>query len=421
MRYLSKVILINSAGGAVPYAEVNLNGNVHLTGTQGVGKSTLLRTVLFFYNADSRKLGISTSKKRYAAYYFPHHNSYIIYEVTTEHRAYCILSFKPQNQNGVAYRFIDTAYEDSYFINENEQAMDWDGIRKRLDQEQVRYSNIVSSYTDYKNILYGGGRNVDRRFRDYALFSSKNYENVPRTISNVFLNDKLDARFMKETIIRSLSDSETSIRLNTYASHLKDFEDQINDIRLWTDTNKKGQNRLRQQAAGIQETYLAIESQQKRLYDTASQLGYALHIIQKEKPILENRQQKLATQKEEAEKQRNEHLQQYNEEKSRIDKEMGSVEAKLKTSKQKRELYDKKGIDELLALDAREGDLKLKKTQLETEHKSLTAKYENITQQYDRLEAEAEGQFIAYKNSKEAQKNSSRLIFRKRKKHSTSN
>ena len=46
MRYLNKIIFLNSAH--VPYAEVKLDGNVHFIGTQGVGKSTLLRAVLFF-------------------------------------------------------------------------------------------------------------------------------------------------------------------------------------------------------------------------------------------------------------------------------------------------------------------------------------------------------------------------------------
>ena len=41
MRYLNKIIFLNSAHN--PYAEVKLDGNVHFIGTQGVGKSTLLR------------------------------------------------------------------------------------------------------------------------------------------------------------------------------------------------------------------------------------------------------------------------------------------------------------------------------------------------------------------------------------------
>ena len=58
MRYLNKIIFINSAH--VPYAEIKLDGNVHFIGTQGVGKSTLLRAILFFYNVDKSKLGIKT-------------------------------------------------------------------------------------------------------------------------------------------------------------------------------------------------------------------------------------------------------------------------------------------------------------------------------------------------------------------------
>ena len=56
MRYLNKIIFLNSAH--IPYAEVKLDGNVHFIGTQGVGKSTLLRAILFFYNADKLRLGI---------------------------------------------------------------------------------------------------------------------------------------------------------------------------------------------------------------------------------------------------------------------------------------------------------------------------------------------------------------------------
>ena len=62
MRYLNMIIFLNSAH--VPYAEVKLDGNVHFIGTQGVGKSTLLRAVLFFYNADKLRLGIPNARKR---------------------------------------------------------------------------------------------------------------------------------------------------------------------------------------------------------------------------------------------------------------------------------------------------------------------------------------------------------------------
>lgn len=61
MRYLNKIIFINSAN--IFYSEISIDGNVHFIGTQGVGKSTILRAILFFYNADKLKLGIEKGKK----------------------------------------------------------------------------------------------------------------------------------------------------------------------------------------------------------------------------------------------------------------------------------------------------------------------------------------------------------------------
>ena len=73
MRNLSRIIFINSAN--IPYSDnIYLDGNIHFIGTQGVGKSTILRAILFFYNADTQKLGIPVEKQNYTDYYFPFAN-----------------------------------------------------------------------------------------------------------------------------------------------------------------------------------------------------------------------------------------------------------------------------------------------------------------------------------------------------------
>lgn len=226
MRNLSRIIFINSAN--IPYSDnIYLDGNIHFIGTQGVGKSTILRAILFFYNADTQKLGIPVEKQNYTDYYFPFANSYIIYEVTTEHGAFCILSFKAMNR--VCYRFIDSPYRKEFFIDENRTAYSGtDRIRAMLDQHEVEYSRIIYTYDEYRNILYGNATSTE--FRRYSLMESKQYQNIPRTIQNVLLNSKLDAEFIKRTIISSLNEEEISIDLNSYKEHLKDFETRLRDI-----------------------------------------------------------------------------------------------------------------------------------------------------------------------------------------------
>ena len=86
MKYLNKIIFINSAN--IPYAEISVDGNVHFTGTQGVGKSTVLRALLFFYNADKHRLGIQSGQKSFDEFYFRQSNSYTIYKVKRDNEDY---------------------------------------------------------------------------------------------------------------------------------------------------------------------------------------------------------------------------------------------------------------------------------------------------------------------------------------------
>ena len=229
MRYLNKVVFINSA--SIAYGEVQIDGNVHFIGTQGVGKSTLLRSILFFYNADTLKLGISREKKSFAEYYLPYANSYIVYEVVKETGPYCILAFKSQGK--VCFRFIDAGYNKNLLIESDGSVFDtWDKIRAGMDSKRIDFSRKIDRYEEYRDILYGNNEGK-KDLKKYAFLESRQYQNIPRTIQNVFLNSKLEAEFIKETIIHSLNDDDIVIKLDTYQYQLKDFEEQLKPLDFW--------------------------------------------------------------------------------------------------------------------------------------------------------------------------------------------
>ena len=112
MRQLSKVVFINSAG--IRYGEVRLDGNVHLIGTQGVGKSTVLRAILFFYTGDKTRLGISREKKSFDDFYLPGADSYLAYEVETEFGAFTLLVFRRHARS--VFRFIGAPFSREWLI-----------------------------------------------------------------------------------------------------------------------------------------------------------------------------------------------------------------------------------------------------------------------------------------------------------------
>ena len=129
MRYLNKIIFINSA--TIKYAEIIVGGNVHFIGTQGVGKSTLLRAILFFYNADTQKLGIKTGQKSFYEYYFPAPDSYIIYEIAKETGTFSVLCYRHLGK--ICFRFFDSEYKQNLFLSSQNKAYEsWEQIKEQL-------------------------------------------------------------------------------------------------------------------------------------------------------------------------------------------------------------------------------------------------------------------------------------------------
>ena len=234
MRALRKIIFINSAN--IRYAEVKLDGNVHFIGTQGVGKSTLLRAILFFYNADKLHLGIPKEMKSFDEFYLPHANSYMVYEVEHEHGPFSILVFRSSGR--ACYRFVDAAYQKEWIVDEHgEVTAESKVIRERLNG--VFMSKIIDRYEQYRDIIYGNRQAVGKEFVRFQLMESNRYQNIPRSIQNVFLNSRLDANFIKDIIIRSMSEEEANIDLGYFRRQVADFEQEYRDISCWYRQNQK--------------------------------------------------------------------------------------------------------------------------------------------------------------------------------------
>ena len=397
MRFLNKIVFINSADKAIKYAEVNLDGNVHFIGTQGVGKSTLLRSILFFYTADTQKLGIPREKKNYNEYYFPYQNSYIVYEVQTDTGLFCVLTFKAQGR--VAFRFFDSGYNKSYFIDNEGKAFEtWEKTREALGK--VDSTRIISSYEEYRNILYGNNKGLSNEFRKYALIESRQYQNIPRTIANVFLNAKLDAEFVKETIIKSLNEEEVKIDLTTYShTHLKDFETNLNDIKKWTEGN------IASQAEKVTTTFSALKYLEQKKIDLAFHLGYVLNYIKENQPKVQELLNAEELKRDRVNEKLNELENVFEKKKGELQKQIGEVSSKIRDIKNKFEEYNALRIETILERVAKKPTLELEYKNLLEEKEILTSRFLEIQQRYEAQLRQLENQLKEFKNNKQTEKN----------------
>ncbi len=379
MRSLNKIIFINSA--ASNYAEISLDGNVHLIGTQGVGKSTLLRAILFFYNADKTKLGIPREKKNFDQYYFPFQNSYIIYEVKREDIIYSVIAFKSQGR--VAFRFFDARYRQDYFIDETGKAFLPIEQTSSGFGKEVYYTRIVHNYEEYRNIIYGNNKGLAAEFRKYALLESRQFQNIPRTIQNVFLNSKLDAAFIKETIIKSLSEEEIKIDLSTYAhNHLRNFETELNDIRIWSQKNKAGKIIVRTQAETVAKAKRAYSFTEQEKKSFVKQLGWFLNGIKISKPKLEKDLNKSREEEGKYKTRLGSYQDSFKKQQQALKTQIGVITNTLKDLKESKAGYDAKNIEELLPRIGGKSQLVVSKQELQGQRRLLTAKFEYIEQKY---------------------------------------
>jgi len=396
MRYLNKIIFINSA--QIKYAEINLNGNIHFIGTQGVGKSTLLRAILFFYNADTQWLGISKQKSTYVDYYFNNSNSYIIYEVVREYGKFCIISYKSQHK--VCFRFFEGEFNQSYFINENGNVPDnWDSIAQQLDKNNIFYTKRkIDEYREYRDIIYGNHDNMKNELKKYSILESKDYQQVPKTIQNVFLNSKMEAEFIKQIIISSL-DNDIRIDLTQYAHHLNDFEMQLMDINNF----KKHSTMLL--ADDISKLHIEINHFEQEKIQFTRELAYAVNENERRLPKLT---EKLKIQQEQ-EITLNTKLDNIrdilNEKQKEINGDIRIQDENLKTAKKYREDYEKKNINEIIAEVEKKDDLEKKSKHLRTEKEMLSVQFVNIEMKYNVLFDTLENQYRDFLNGKNAQKN----------------
>lgn len=397
MRYLNKIIFLNSAH--IPYAEVKLDGNVHFIGTQGVGKSTLLRALLFFYNADKLRLGIPKEKKSFDAFYFPYPNSYIVYEVMRENGAYCVLALK--NQGRVMYRFIDAPFDSKWFIDEHKQVYgEWTKIREQVGKKHD-VSSLVSSYEMYRDIIFGNNRRHELlSFRKYAIVESAKYQNIPRTIQNVFLNTKLDADFIKNTIIRSMSDEDNSIDLNFYREQIKEFEQEYKDVSLWTKKEKNGEVLVRRMADKVIDAYRALLNNRRRISEGRKELNYAERVAQELLP-----QYRLDIQESEAECNRvnrliSEEQEKYGKERDKLSRELGVLDDKLKTTAAKRKYYEEIHIEDILQRVEQETIIEDERKRQVAMKAELEKSYQNVVDKYKALLEQLDMDLRAFRNSK---------------------
>lgn len=388
VRILNKIVEINIAN--VKYADIELCGNTCFVGTNNFGKTSLQRAILFFYSANSRGLGIAQSQKSFEEHYFRYENSYLIYEIATEEKPFFVMVYR---HNKLVFRFVDAAYNPDFFLNSNDEAMKIKEVIANLEKRDIYISNQIDTFERYRNIIYG--TETDKQLSKFFLLKgNEKYQNIPKSITNVFLSSKssIDSRFIKDFIANSLTTENSSIKLEQVERQLRQFNEKYTDIETYV---KKETGQLIEL---IDKKFDQVHMLKGAQMEMADKLGSSLRFAETQNETIREAAKKK---EEELEFLTNEHEQQKDSlegKQNDIREEIGYYDRTIREANKKLKEYKEKNIDEAVEKNAEREKLQVELNIARREYESLTSNVANIEQKYSSLIENLRNDKTAYVN-----------------------
>jgi hypothetical protein len=368
MQKLDRIILINSAG--FDYLEFPVGGHGQVIGVNGHGKTTLLRTILFFYLGTNEKspYALHETKSDFVSHYLGDPPSYLIYEVSRGdgQPAYHIAVTRPAGR--IQFHFTDAPFQKDYYLD-GSFVQPMERVEQQLREARCK-CDTVTSYEEFHRRIYGITPTPYAVFRPAPRISGQ-VSILPRIISGIFTVSQLDADRFKAALTCGVREDSLSTELDLLL-----LKSQLENFRRVNRAVK---------------TFLRCEDDALRLVDVAEEFETAKgerqraieDLVQMAKRLPE---QALEIQEGQSalEKERASVLAQYETDKAELTKaikqlgeSLAVIEEKIRQGEKTRDEYATRQIDtkaaELDTLSAfREG-----KRLAESEYATLTSKYDD--------------------------------------------
>lgn len=375
MKGLNQITFVNSA--SLNYSTVNLDGNTLLCGANGVGKTTILRAILYFYHANGKKVDIGSKKRGFNDYYFSSINSYLIYRYKNQHSQIYLIMYKSSIQSAIKFRFFrfndeykDTNIQDLIF--ENNTALDINSISEQI-RKIGHITNTMQSAKEYRDTLY----NHNKELKHYSLFNTnKEYSQIYNTISNIFINSKLDSNVIKKSLINSV-ENFTNIDLNQIRTNIQTILKQMSDIKVYEQNSQNIKSAIEN---------LNLYDSNQELFQELSKVFYTQYIYSKQQYKLLDRELNILEQNiiRLDENQQN-ITNKFNQKERKVDNEIVIIKDFLKTIKKKKEDYQLQNIDDKIALNNNKDSLELEHKNIITKINTLQNIASNESEKFDNL------------------------------------
>lgn len=188
--------------------ELALTGHTQLEGTNGAGKTSLMRLLPLFYGMRPSEIVSKVDQARnFADYYLPRDSSMLIYEYQRPNNQTCMV-LASSDGRGVHFKFIDAAYDSQYFIAEDKKpysVSEVDRFYRNINADRSSFLGIDKYRQVIQNLRSGRKLKDVRQLQKRYAFSDQPCPHIDKVINGT-IEKNLDFDAVKRMLVAIASD-----------------------------------------------------------------------------------------------------------------------------------------------------------------------------------------------------------------------
>ncbi|MGE4499543.1 MAG: ATP-binding protein [Hydrogenovibrio sp.] len=394
MNYLSSIITVNSYRGH-KINQFNVDDGALIQGSNGAGKTSILRLILLFFGASAREIAsISGKNNRFADYYLSSTKSYLVYQYKKGNQDFLVIAFA-KGRNEVTYYFCEGVFDEALFVNDAGQFIDCSEIKSHIQSVAKRKVSPAFSWSQYKQVIQSGKRVTNRDQSSQKINEAKlkyslcapnqSMDNIEKIAVSILANKP------SFHAIRSLI-ADGILGLDSFLK--EDFGSNFDSKHLIQQQNLLRQAKRFKEKQPVLDDIRTASSLMKNWEQEKSVLGGRIlqswqHYSEQLQKLTSNRDQ-LIHDRDEALDAQNYQIQQLSSQIGERKGESKNLTTRLESLDKKFNDYQKSGIEAKQRLAKRLPFLAEQVSATTTEKEALESNFQHITQQYEIATSEAE-------------------------------